>query len=341
MWTDSYENRTEQIVAANITSALVDIFSPGKTNNAQVLAFNGAFDGPPSNTVSQLMPEDIYPDPPNFLWTRVRDQNNKAVIRITYLPNVTNNNPGEKIYIQYRKKGIDTIDKWQSTVKQDLDITGSDQTSDLVNLDFEVFYEVRVVVENGKLNASSNILPIDTHSMKWPMPTTTTTLPPPTTGPPLPPNEPRGEYDQNPGDRSQNLPSDDRLDQGQVNPEKDSEDDEGFSKTPWFIALVCVLAFICVFVGIFIFLKKKRSYGHELNRAKPRGPKSDQIRTTTAATTASNGTGPNTPTETQTFININAEPNGNAGQDEPDDEETDREHNRGRQVYNGTTEHVP
>lgn len=330
VWTDSYENRTEQIVSANTTSALIDIFSPGKANSAQVLAFNGAFDGPPSNTVTQLMPEDIYPNPPNFMWTRARDQNNKAVIRITYLPNVTNDNPGHKIYIQYRRKGIDTLDKWESTFKEELNTDEFDQTNDLVNLNFDSFYEVRVVVENGKLNASSNISVIDTHYQKWPILTTTTTPPPPTTRPPFVPNEPRDE-NHNPGDGGQNLPFDERLDQGQGGPEKDTEEDSS-SKTPWFIALICVLAFICVFVGIFIYMKKRRSYGHEVTR----GGKNDQIRPTPVAT--NNGNTPITPNERDSFINMTADRNGSLGHDEPDEEESDREPNR--QVYNGTTERV-
>jgi hypothetical protein len=45
----------------------------------------------------------------------------------------------------------------------------------LVNLEFESFYEVRVVAKSGLFEATCNISVIDTGSKGWPKVTTTTT----------------------------------------------------------------------------------------------------------------------------------------------------------------------
>ena len=321
MWTDSYENRTEQIVSSNTTSALIYVFTPGKVNSATVRAFNGAFDGPLSDTVTLNMTEDVYPDPPSFVWTRIRDQNQKAVIRITLVPNVTNENPGQKIYIRYRKKGIDSPDEWQNTFKENIE--GVEQTTNLVNMDFEVFYEVQVVAESGKLSSFSNISMIDTHSYKWPTPTTTTTPSPPTTPSTQPPivypvSDP-DIHPKNDGTQGEdNQTTDERTG-------ADTEKGDKSSATPWIIALICVLAFICAFVGVFIYLKRRKTGGAEVNR-KPNN---------TMNTTAHNGgVGPIRPNERDSFIVIQPSPD-DRGHDEPDDDETD---DPPREVYQGTTQ---
>ncbi|CAG2109639.1 unnamed protein product [Medioppia subpectinata] len=335
VWTESYENKSEQIVAANITTALIEIFTPESQNNVQVLAFNGAFDGPASNQITVDTPVDIYPDPPAFVWTRHTNRNNRGVIRITYEPNVTHNNPGDKIYIEYRLKGIDDLDKWQNTFKEDMEEAKG--PIELGDLQFDRFYEIRVVAESGNLRAFSNISTIDTGVQKWPKPTTTTTEappPPPTYEQYIPRGPDTGHAPVKPGpnDKTDNL---DR--EGPQSPEADS-DGSGFSKTHWFIAFACVVAFICAFVGVFIFLKRRKSGAAEVNR-NPR-VKSDKIRTTsmTASKTPNNYT--SDPNESNSFIvsvndNQNNGHNGRVGHDETDDTDDDRQH---RDVYNGTTE---
>ncbi|CAG2170320.1 unnamed protein product, partial [Oppiella nova] len=342
VWTDSYENRSEQIVSANETKTRIDILTPAKRNYIQVLAFNGAFDGPPSTQIFLDTPQDIYPDPPAFIWVRHTNGANKYFLRITYEPNVTNNNPGDKIYVEYRRKSIDSLDEWETTVKEDIsEVKGS---VDLVDLfEFNTFYEIRVVAESGELRAYSNITIIDTGLNKWPQPTTTTTQ-----APPVPqtfePYIPRGHDtesapihpgpDFNPDNRGSSEGGEGGDLQG---PDADAEDN-GFSKTHWFIALVCVLAFICAFVGVFIFLKRRRTGSSDVNRKPARGVTGDKIRSTTM--TASNTNESSEPHETNSFIVIDTNVrNGRArGRDEVDD--TTGDDDQHRDVYNGTTESV-
>ena len=326
--TDNYKNRTEKIVAANTTTAIINIFTPNKTNKVLVKAFNGAFDGPESDTITLDMPEDVYPDPPSFVWTRTRDQNNKAVIRITLEPNMTNGNPGHKTFIQYRKKGIDSLDRWQNTFKESIE--GPEQTSELVNLDFEVFYEVRVAAESGNLTSFSNVSTIDTHSNKWPKPTTTTTPTPPTTPSTRPPIIHIDQFSSvNP-----RIDPDSKEDIQEREKDDYKDVEQSSSKTPWIIALIVIMVFIFIFVGVFIFIKQRRTGGHEVNRK----PTVEQNNTVTT-NAANNGNGPFRPNEMSSFIPMdNRNSNGSVGHDEADEADDDEPDERHRDVYNGTTE---
>jgi len=293
--------------------ALIDIFKPGQENNVQVLAFNGAFDGPPSNLVDFKTPEDIYPDPPSFIWTRVTNQNNKAVIRLIPQPNNTNENPGEKLYIQYRKQGNGSFDQWVNMIEENPE--DAKQPVDLLDLEFDTFYEVRVLARSGEFESFINISIIDNGSKKWPRTTTTTTTVPTTESrstPPLPlevnyPTESRkfdpiiNIGDQAYTDKTKTL--EDEVEEG--------EEGNNFAKTPWFIALLIVLAFICAFVGVFVFIKTRRN-DEEVKRNSRIG--SDKIRD------PKNNSEPN---ESNHFIadidnNANNARNGSVGHDEGD-----------------------
>ncbi|XP_054158779.1 neuroglian-like [Oppia nitens] len=341
VWTDSYENRSEQIVSANTTKALITIFKPAVNNTVQVQAFNGAFDGPVSNNITVSMPVDVYPDTPAFMWTRHTDRHNRAVIRITYEPNWTNDNPGRLIYIEYRRKGIDSIDEWTNTVPEGMD--ESNQHIDLVDLEFDKFYEIRVVAQSGELKSSSNISTIDTGLNKWPKPTTTTTRePPPTYAPYVPPAiVPSDDSNRQEGKtRGQDNDNDNRSPIA----DEDNGADDSSSKTPWIVALVVVLLFIAVFVTGFIYLKKRHtsSASESNNKKTGRNKVSDKIRS--VSMTAN-------PNEINSLVinvdnqrNNTAAANGSLGHDEGDDNDDDDNDNNGndddrhRQVYNGTTE---
>jgi hypothetical protein len=319
---------------------MVNIFKPGNKNRAQVLAFNGAFDGPPSEPIEFTTPVDVYPDTPSFIWTRVTDQNNKAVIRITSEPNVTNNNPGKKLYIQYRKKDTDSSEQWESTRPEDIEETK--EPVDLVDLEFESFYEIRVVAKSGLLEATSNISVIDTGSKKWPkITTTTTTTTTVSTTEVIIDRELRGPDGDQPPNSNTNIdyvPNINNNNKEFEKPESEtSEESESFVKTPWFIALLCVLAFICAFVGVFIFMKKRK---HEYEVKKNSKRPADNIRNVSPKNT--NTTEPN---EFNTFITIDNTPtNGSAGHDEGDNHDSHDEEdyetrvgNRSKPVYNETT----
>ena len=58
-WTDETgkENQREIIMRSDSTQSLVRSFKPFAVNHAQVLAFNGAYNGPPSNTIQIITPQ--------------------------------------------------------------------------------------------------------------------------------------------------------------------------------------------------------------------------------------------------------------------------------------------
>ncbi|XP_028040488.1 neuroglian-like isoform X2 [Bombyx mandarina] len=57
-WTDAEEDRLKEIfVESDATSALVNKFKPFKKNNVRILAYNGRFNGPASDTLSFVTPE--------------------------------------------------------------------------------------------------------------------------------------------------------------------------------------------------------------------------------------------------------------------------------------------
>ena len=56
-WTTDEKKYREIIMVPDTTQALVTSFKPYSKNHARILAFNGAYEGPPSNTITIVTPE--------------------------------------------------------------------------------------------------------------------------------------------------------------------------------------------------------------------------------------------------------------------------------------------
>lgn len=133
----------DAIIQPNVTTSLVDIFKPKSLFYVRISAFNGAYDGPPSPKIQINTPDDVYPDPPNVKIHRILNSfNKKPDLRVEIEPNNTRQNPGEKFYVSYRKKGIDTIEPWSMTAEDDIE-TNSTTKVDIVSIEYNTIYEVR------------------------------------------------------------------------------------------------------------------------------------------------------------------------------------------------------
>lgn len=133
----------DAIIQPNVTTSLVDIFTPKSRFYVRISAFNGAYDGPPSTKIQINTPDDVYPDPPSIRIHRILNSLNKGPdLRVEIDPNNTRQNPGEKFYVSYRKKGIDTLEPWLMTAEDDIE-TNSTTKVDIIGLEYNTFYEVR------------------------------------------------------------------------------------------------------------------------------------------------------------------------------------------------------
>ncbi|XP_060803660.1 neuroglian [Amyelois transitella] len=116
-WIDGEEDKLKEIlVKADATSALVSKFKPYKKNYARILAYNGVFNGPPSETLSFLAPEgppgtvrsfEAYPIGASAMllkWEKPMDENGILTGYKIYYQKVKDTELGP---IRERKKEID------------------------------------------------------------------------------------------------------------------------------------------------------------------------------------------------------------------------------------------
>ncbi|XP_049512867.1 neuroglian isoform X2 [Dermacentor silvarum] len=102
------------------------------------------------------------PDAADFVWAYVPgDEGRSANVRVTWLPAVTGH-PGSDFYVQYRRKGDET---WENTT-----VAEHDNSIVVMGLDKHAFYEVRIVVVDGKYQKQSPIEEVLTGTLGGPNP---------------------------------------------------------------------------------------------------------------------------------------------------------------------------
>lgn len=98
---------------------------------------------------------EIIPDQPDFIWSKLPDEEGSFGIRVTWLPNYRNNRPGSMFYVQYRKWGQT---KWERTANEE-----NVDVALVKGLDLSSIYEVRVVSVDGKYSTTSQIEQVATN----------------------------------------------------------------------------------------------------------------------------------------------------------------------------------
>lgn len=101
------------------------------------------------------------PDAADFTWTYLPGDDGSANVRVTWLPAMTKH-LGRDFYVQYRRKGEET---WEYT-----DVEEYEDTILLEVLDKNAFYEVRIVVVDGKYRKYSQIEEVWTGTLDVPNP---------------------------------------------------------------------------------------------------------------------------------------------------------------------------
>ncbi|XP_013792636.2 neuroglian-like [Limulus polyphemus] len=93
------------------------------------------------------------PDMPEFIWSRLPDEEGKAGVEVTWVPAVEGH-PGSHFYVQYKRKGEN---QWESTVMEE-----TQDTLAVKGLERSTLYEMRVVAVDGRFQTPSKVEEIET-----------------------------------------------------------------------------------------------------------------------------------------------------------------------------------
>lgn len=104
------------------------------------------------------------PDMPEFIWSRLPDEEGKAGVEVTWVPAVEGH-PGSHFYVQYKRKGEN---QWESTVMEE-----TQDTLAVKGLERSTLYEMRVVAVDGRFQTPSKVEEIETGGLAVAAPTST------------------------------------------------------------------------------------------------------------------------------------------------------------------------